>query len=45
MFCALQGHDIRLAFTGPLVLWFLIFAQNIDRGYTLEPPRYPESMF
>ena len=30
---------------------FLIFAQNIDCGYTLEPPRrggsneYPESMF
>ena len=30
---------------------FLIFAQNIDRGYTLEPPQcgdsneYPQSMF
>ena len=30
---------------------FLIFAQNIDRGYSLEPPRrggsneYPQSMF
>ena len=30
---------------------FLIFAQNIDYGYTLEPPRrggsneYPQSMF
>ena len=30
---------------------FLIFAQNIDRGYTLEPPHrggsneYPQSMF
>ena len=29
---------------------FLIFAQNIDRGYTLEPPwggsnEYPRSMF
>ena len=30
---------------------FLIFAQNIDSGYTLEPPRrggyneYPQSMF
>ena len=25
---------------------FLIFAQNIDRGYTLEPPQeYPRSMF
>ena len=31
--------------------YFLIFAQNIDRGYTLEPPKwvgsneYPRSMF
>ena len=31
--------------------FFLIFAQNIDRGYTLEPPHrggsneYPESTF
>ena len=31
--------------------YFLIFAQNIDRGYTLEPPhwggsnKYPQSMF
>ena len=26
---------------------FLIFPQNIDRGYTLEPPQneYPQSMF
>ena len=30
---------------------FLVFAQNIDRGYTLEPPHrggsneYPQSMF
>ena len=24
---------------------FLIFAQNIDCGYTLEPPRYPQSIF
>ena len=30
---------------------FLIFAQNIDRGYTLEPPQrggsneYPQSLF
>ena len=22
-----------------------IFEQNIDCGYTLEPPRYPQSMF
>ena len=33
------------------VTFFLIFAQNIDRGYTLEPPQwggsneYPLSMF
>ena len=24
MFCALLGQDIRLAFTGPLVLWFSV---------------------
>ena len=24
MFCALLGQDIRRAFTGPLVLWFII---------------------
>ena len=31
MFCALLGQDIRLAFTGPLVLWFKFqtFAINI----------------
>ena len=34
-----------------LIILFLIFAQNIDCGYTLEPPRrggsneYPQSMF
>ena len=33
------------------LIFFLIFAQNIDCGYTLEPPRrggsneYPQSMF
>ena len=33
------------------MIFFLIFAQNIDCGYTLEPPRrggsneYPQSMF
>ena len=38
-------------FTGKKKIFFLIFAQNIDCGYTLEPPRrggsneYPESMF
>ena len=25
MFCALLGQDIRWAFTGPLVLWFVYF--------------------
>ena len=24
MFCALLGQDIMCAFTGPLVLWFLV---------------------
>ena len=34
-----------------VLIFFLIFAQNIDRGYTLEPPRrgvsneYPQFMF
>ena len=34
-----------------IFFFFYIFAQNIDRGYTLEPPRrggsnvYPKSMF
>ena len=38
-------------FTGKNLILFLIFAQNIDCGYTLEPPRrggsneYPQSMF
>ena len=38
-------------FTGKILIFFLIFAQNIDRGYTLEPPcrggsnEYPQSMF
>ena len=26
-------------------IYFLIFAQNIDCGYTLEPPQYPQSLF
>ena len=29
MFCALLGQDIRLAFTGPLVLW-LRFRKYMD---------------
>ena len=38
-------------FTRTILIFFLIFAQNIDCGYTLEPPRrgssneYPQSMF
>ena len=38
-------------FTGKILIFFLFFAQNIDCGYTLEPPRrggsneYPQSMF
>ena len=38
-------------FTGKFLNFFLIFAQNIDCEYSLEPPRrggsnvYPQSMF
>ena len=35
MFCALEGQDIRLAFTGPLILWFmlrLIYSGTIMSG-------------
>ena len=38
-------------FSGKFLLFFFIYAQNIDCGYTLEPPRrggsneYPQSMF
>ena len=38
-------------FSGIYFIFFLIFAQNIDCGYTLEPPRrggsneYPPSLF
>ena len=38
-------------FIRKILIFFLIFAQNIDCGYTLEPPRrggsnkYPQSMF
>ena len=40
----------KLGFTGVYII-FLIFAQNIDCGYSLEPPHrggsneYPQSMF
>ena len=38
-------------FIGKFLIFFLCFAQNIDCGYTLEPPcggssnEYPQSMF
>ena len=41
---------VKLGFTGVYII-FLIFAQTIDCGYSLEPPRgggsneYPQSMF
>ena len=47
IFCALQIGNFQLK-TFDI---FLIFAQNIDCGYTLEPPHrggskeYPQSMF
>ena len=49
---ALQPHFyiVKLGFTGIYII-FLISAQNIDCGYSLEPPRrggsneYPQSMF
>ena len=43
-------YIVKLGFTG-VYISFLIFAQNIDCGYSLEPPRwgssneYPQSMF
>ena len=43
-------YTVKLEFTGVYII-FLIFAQNIDCGYPLEPPRrgssneYPQSMF
>ena len=43
-------HIVKLGFTG-VDINFLIFAQNIDYGFSLEPPRrggsneYPQSMF
>ena len=47
IFCALKIGNFQLKNFDI----FLIFAQNIDFGYTLEPPRrggsneYPQSMF
>ena len=46
-FLALKIENFQLK----IFVIFLIFAQNIDCGYTLEPPRrggsneYPQSMF
>ena len=43
-------YIVKLGFTGVYII-FLISAQNIDSGYSLEPPRrggsneYPQSMF
>ena len=43
-------YIVNLGFTGVYIV-FLISAQNIDCGYSLEPPRrggsndYPQSMF
>ena len=43
-------YIVKLGFTGIYII-FLIFAQNIDCGYSLEPPlrggsnKYPQSMF
>ena len=43
-------YIVKLGFTGVYII-FLISAQNIDYGYSLEPPRrggsneYPQSMF
>ena len=51
-FDPLKSHFyiVKLGFTGVYII-FLISAQNIDYGYSLEPPRrggsneYPQSMF
>ena len=48
--CKPQFYYIKVGFTGVYII-FLIFAQNIDSGYLLEPPRrggsneYSQSMF
>ena len=52
IFYPLKPHFyiVKLGFTGVYII-FLISAQNIDSGYSLEPPRrggsneYPQSMF
>ena len=46
----IKHYIVKLGFTGVYII-FLISAQNIDGGYSLEPPRwggsneYPQSMF
>ena len=40
MFCALLGQDSRLAFTGPMVLWFMLptskkFGRHIGLGLSV----------
>ena len=46
----LEPHIAKLGFAG-VYLFFLFLLQNIDCGYSLEPPRrggsnvYPQSMF
>ena len=37
-------YIVKLGFTGVYII-FLISAQNIDFGCSLEPPEYPQSMF
>ena len=32
MFCAFLGQDIRFAFTGPMVLWF-VFVTYLENKY------------
>ena len=34
-------NDVKMKIFSGFVYVFLIFAQNIDCGYTLEPPAYP----
>ena len=36
MFCALLGQDIRWAFTGPLVLWFILGLVKLSEYPLLE---------
>ena len=44
-------YIVKLGFAGVYLFFFLFLLQNIDCGYSLEPPRrggsnvYPQSMF